>query len=69
MGITVVRAFAHLRQLLINHRALGTNLAELETRIGAHDEQLAMLVDVVRRLAMPDASTHDRKIGFNRESG
>jgi hypothetical protein len=65
MGIAVVRAFARLRQMLVNHKALATKLAELEARIGAHDEQLAALVDVVRQLAMPEATAHTRKIGFH----
>ena len=65
MGIAVVRAFARLRQLLVNHKALAAKLAELEARIGAHDEQLAALVEVVRQLAMPEAPTHTPKIGFH----
>jgi hypothetical protein len=67
MGIAVVLAFARLRQLLINHKALAAKLAELDRRIGAHDDQLAALVDAVRRLAMPGGPAHGRKIGFNRE--
>jgi hypothetical protein len=65
MGINVIRSFARLHQLLVNHQALATNLAELEARIGAHDEQLAALVEVVRQLAMPEAPTHTRRIGFH----
>ena len=65
MGIAVVRAFARLRQLLVNHKALATKLAEFEARIGSHDEQLAALVEVVRQLAMPEGPTHTRKIGFH----
>ncbi len=55
MSVQVVRAFARLRQLLANHKALAAKLAEMDRRIGTHDGQLAALVDAVRRLAMPGA--------------
>ncbi len=66
MSVHVVRAFVRLRQLIVNHKALATKLAELDARVGAHDEQLAALVDAIRQLTSPDAPTHRRKIGFHR---
>lgn len=65
MSVHVVRAFVRLRQLMINHKALSAQLSALENRVGAHDEQLAAIVDTIRRLTTPDAPTHGRKMGFH----
>ena len=65
MSVHVVRAFVRLRQLMVNHKALSAQLTALESRVGAHDEQLAAIVDTIRRLTTPDAPTHGRKMGFH----
>lgn len=66
MSIAVVRAFVALRQLMVNHKALSAKLAELDARVGAHDEQLAAIVEAIRQLAEPvPATANDRKIGFH----
>jgi hypothetical protein len=66
MGIMVVRAFVQLRQMAVNHRALTAKLAELDARLGAHDEQIASIIETIRILTMPASPLHKRKIGFNR---
>ncbi len=45
MSVQVIRAFVQLRQLLINHKAPAAKLAELESRVGAHDTRLAAIID------------------------
>jgi hypothetical protein len=65
MSVQVVRAFVRLRQLIANHRALSAKLAELDQRVGAHDEQLAALIEAIRQLAAPEGPRHRRKIGFH----
>lgn len=65
VSVMIVRAFIHLRQLAINHKALAAKLAELESRVGEHDEQLAAVIDALRQLTTPDAPTHGRKMGFH----
>ncbi len=66
MSIAVVRAFVGLRQLMVNHKALSAKLAELDARVGAHDEQLAAIVEAIRQLAEPvPAKANSRKIGFH----
>lgn len=65
MSIVVVRAFFALRRMILDHKALSSKLAELDARIGAHDEQLVEIVEAIRRLTAPDGPMHDRKIGFN----
>jgi ORF6N domain len=65
MGIAVVRAFVQLRALMVNHKTLRTKLAELDARVGAHDEQLAALIEAIRALAVPVEPTPKRKIGYH----
>ena len=65
MSIAVVRAFLHLRALMVDHKTLRAKLAELDARVGAHDEQLAAIVEAIRELAVPVDSPNKRKIGYN----
>ena len=51
--------------MILDHKALSSKLAELDARIGAHDEQLAEIVEAIRRLTAPDGPVHGRKIGFS----
>jgi hypothetical protein len=64
MSVHVVRAFIRLRQLVVNHKAIAAKLAEIEARVGAHDEQLAAVIEALRRLTAPEGPRHRRKIGF-----
>ena len=66
MSVLVIRAFVRLRRLAINHKAIATKLAEIDARIGSHDEQIASLVKAIRVLTTPSEPTHERKIGFHR---
>jgi len=66
MGIAVVRAFVQLRALMVDHKTLRAKLAELDALVGAHDEQLAALVEAIRELAVPVEPKHGRKIGYHK---
>jgi hypothetical protein len=65
MNLFVVRAFVALRQLALDQKALSEKLVELDQRVGAHDEQLAEIIEAIRQLAIPPGVEHDRKIGFH----
>jgi ORF6N domain len=65
MGIAIVRAFVQLRALMTDHKTLRTKLAELDARVGAHDEQLAAIIEAIRELAVPVESPNKRKIGYH----
>jgi hypothetical protein len=69
MSVVVVRAFVRLRQLVVNHKAIAAKLAELESRVGAHDEQLAAVIEAIRQLTAPEGPRHRRKIGFQPPPG
>jgi ORF6N domain len=65
MSLLVIRAFVAVRQMVQEQGALATKLAELESRLGAHDEQLAEIIEAIRQLALPPGPGHGRKIGFH----
>lgn len=63
MSVYVVRAFVRLREMLGAHRQLAAKLAELEKKVGAHDEALKTIIDAIKQLMAPP-SKPKRKIGF-----
>jgi hypothetical protein len=65
MSIAVIRAFVQLRALMVDHKTLRAKLAELDARVGAHDEQLAAIVEAIRQLAVPVEPFNKRKIGYH----
>jgi len=58
-----MRAFVRLRQLISAHKELSQKLAELEQKVGAHDEQIQVIFDAIRQLMTPP-EPKKRKIGF-----
>jgi hypothetical protein len=66
MGVHVVRAFVRLRQWLGTQKALAAKLDELESRVGHHDEQLAVVIEALRQPTASPEPAHDRKMGFHR---
>jgi hypothetical protein len=66
MSIAVIRAFVQLRALMTDHKTLRAKLAALDARVGAHDEQLAAIVEAIRQLAVPVEPANARKIGYHK---
>jgi hypothetical protein len=66
MGVHIVRAFVGLSQWLGTQKALAAKLAELEARVGSHDEQLLGIIEALRHLTASPEPTHGRRIGFHR---
>jgi hypothetical protein len=64
MSIFVVRAFVHLRNLLLSHKELALKLTELERKIEKHDGEIRLIFDAIRQL-MPPQEKPKRRIGFN----
>ena len=64
VNIAIMRVFVRLRQMMVTHRVLAGNLAELEERIQDHDEQITDIFKALRQLMTPPA-TSKRKIGFD----
>lgn len=65
-SVLVVRAFVRLRQMLATHRELSGKLAELERKIGTHDEAIRELMTAIRQLMEPPAEPRKERIGFHR---
>ena len=53
IGLYVVRAFVRLTQWLSMQKAFAAKLDELEQRVGAHDEQLAAVIEALRLFTAP----------------
>ena len=70
-GIAVVRAFVRLRDMVSANKELAVKLAELERRLGGHDEEIKAIVDVIRQLmngmSQPEKDSQSgpkKQIGF-----
>lgn len=64
VSVFVVRAFVKLRELIGSHKELAKKLAELERRLGDHDESIQQLILAIRQLMEPPPAPPKRKIGF-----
>jgi ORF6N domain len=64
VNIAIMRAFVTLRQALEINRELARNFAELETRVGKHDEEIGAILDAIRQLMAPREKPR-REIGFH----
>lgn len=65
-SVRVVRAFIFLREQLAANKQLARKLAELEGRVGIHDEALKELFEAIRQLLEPVApDSPKREIGFH----
>lgn len=61
----VVRAFIWLRQMVPAQQEISLRLAELEARLGEHDQALAQIIEAIRTLMEPpDPRPEKRPIGF-----
>jgi hypothetical protein len=63
MSVFVVRAFVRLREILFSQKELAAKIAELENRVGDHDDSINTILFAIKQL-MPTPSTSLKKIGF-----
>jgi hypothetical protein len=64
VNIAIMRVFVKLRQALETNRELAQNFSELEQRVGKHDEEIAAILEAIRRLMAPPKKPR-REIGFH----
>ncbi len=64
VNIAIMRAFARLREALETNRELAKRFAELETRVGKHDDEIAAIIEAIRQLIAPPDKPR-REIGFH----
>ena len=66
MSVFVVRAFMQMREVLLGSKQLAAKLAELEKRVGGHDEVIADLITAIRKLLeAPTEEKAKREIGYH----
>lgn len=53
MTIYIVRAFVQLRDLLASNRQLAAKFAELERKVGSHDQIIVGILKAIRELMHP----------------
>ena len=64
VNIAIMRAFVRLREVLDTNRELARRFADLEHRVGKHDEEIAAIIEAIRQLIAP-AEKPEREIGFH----
>ncbi len=64
VNIAIMRAFVKLREILETNRELARKFAELEARVGKHDEQIGSIIEAIRQLMAPPEKPR-REIGFH----
>lgn len=64
VNIAIMRAFVRLRETLETNRELARKFAELEKRVGKHDDEIGAIIDAIRQLMAPSARPQ-REIGFH----
>ena len=67
-SVQVVKAFVRLRELLETNRALAGKLAELERKVGQHDQNIRAIFDAIRQLMAPPPENRKPPIGYPSES-
>ena len=65
VNIAIMRAFIKLRRALEADRELAQKFAELESRVGDHDEKIAEIIEAIRQLLAPPDEKSKREIGFH----
>jgi DNA-binding PadR family transcriptional regulator len=64
VNIAMMRAFVKLRQMIDTNRELAQKFSELERRVGKHDDEIAAILEAIRRLMTPPEKPR-REIGFH----
>jgi hypothetical protein len=64
VNIAIMRAFVKLRETLNTNRELARKFAELERRVGKHDDEIAAILEAIRQL-MALSEKPRREIGFH----
>jgi hypothetical protein len=65
VNIAIMRAFVRLREILATHKELTLKLAEMEKKLGEHEERFQVVFEAIRQLmAPPPEPAKKRRIGF-----
>ena len=64
ISIAIIKTFVKLREIISTHKELAYKLAELEHKIGRHDEDIQAIFEVIRKLMAPPPVKPKPQIGF-----
>lgn len=64
VNIAIIRAFVKLRQTLEANRDLARKFLDLEQRVRKHDQEIASILEAIRRLMAPPEKPRP-EIGFH----
>jgi len=64
VNIMIMRTFSRLREMVSAHKELAHKMKELERKVGRHDEEINVIIDVIKRL-MRKPQKQSRPIGFH----
>ena len=64
VNIAIMRAFVRFREIMSTHKDLARKLAELERKLGEHDDKFAVVFDAIRQLMLPRPTSKKPRIGF-----
>lgn len=63
ISVAIIQTFVKLRRIMASHREFSRKLAELESRVGGHDEEIRSILRAIRSLtALPE--NPKPRIGF-----
>lgn len=68
ISVFVVRAFVRMRRMLADQRQFALKLAEIESKLAAHDQSIKVVFDAIRQLMQkpkPYPEPPKQKIGFH----
>jgi hypothetical protein len=66
VSVFVVKAFIRMRRMLADQRQFALRLAEIESKLAAHDQSFKVVFDAIRQLMKkPESYPPPRKIGFH----
>jgi hypothetical protein len=65
VSVFVVRVFVQLREAIAGHKELAHKIAQIERKLGDHDEQIMVLVEAIKQLMDPRPPPKTRRIGFH----
>jgi hypothetical protein len=72
VSVFVVKAFIRMHRMLADQRQFALKLAEIESKLAAHDQSISVVFDAIRRLMQkpkPEPEHPPRKIGFHVSDG
>lgn len=67
VNIQIMRTFTKLREIISTHKELAHKLAQLESKMEKHDDEIKVIFSAIRQLMAPPPEKPRKKIGFRQE--